>query len=90
MQRLEVSGAVRLIYGSLGVKGLKRVLDNVYWEAPYMGIAGKSSSLNTDGGDDDDDDVDRAGPNKIKTDRQNTFTHLTTTYCNLCYLYNSH
>ena len=25
MQRLEVSGAVRLIYGSLGVKGLKQV-----------------------------------------------------------------
>ena len=25
MQRLEVSGAVRLIYGSLGVKGLSRV-----------------------------------------------------------------
>ena len=30
MQRLEVSGAVRLIYRSLGVKGLITVRDNDY------------------------------------------------------------
>jgi len=29
MQRLEVSGAVRLLYGSLGVKGLKML--SVRW-----------------------------------------------------------
>jgi hypothetical protein len=28
MQRLEVSGAVRLIYGSLGAKGLMNILIN--------------------------------------------------------------
>ena len=28
MQRLEVSGAVRPIYGSLGVKGLSAAIDN--------------------------------------------------------------
>ena len=28
MQRLEVSGAVRPLYGSLGVKGLTRILDH--------------------------------------------------------------
>ena len=28
MQRLEVSGAVRLLYGSLGVKGLINVLND--------------------------------------------------------------
>jgi len=28
MQRLKVSGAVRPLYGSLGVKGLKRTLGN--------------------------------------------------------------
>jgi len=35
MQRLEVSGAVRPIYGSLGVKRLMTILDNYcfghYW-----------------------------------------------------------
>ena len=31
MQRLEVSGAVRLIYGSLGVKGLIKVVENKYY-----------------------------------------------------------
>ena len=31
MQRLEVSGAVRLIYKSLGVKGLSSYEFNVYW-----------------------------------------------------------
>jgi len=31
MQRLEVSGAVRLIYRSLGVKGL-RVVESIVWE----------------------------------------------------------
>jgi len=29
MQRLEVSGAVRLIYKSLGVKGLRAKSDNI-------------------------------------------------------------
>ena len=29
MQRLEVSGAVRTLYGSLGVRGLMTVLDGV-------------------------------------------------------------
>ena len=31
MQRLEVSGAVRPLYGSLGVKGLNKYF-NIWWE----------------------------------------------------------
>ena len=37
MQRLEVSGVVRLIYRSLGVKGLMTILDN-YMFRPLLAI----------------------------------------------------
>jgi hypothetical protein len=32
MQRLEVSGAVRPLYGSLDVKGLMRVIYEIMWK----------------------------------------------------------
>jgi len=39
MQRLEVSGAVRSLYGSLGVKGLIKQRDNLIfnpiWNVPH-------------------------------------------------------
>jgi len=44
MQRLEVSGAVRLIYGSLGVKGLRMVF--VFRRDPHQ-IEGSPTSLST-------------------------------------------
>jgi len=40
MQRLEVSGAVRQLYGSLGVKGLKKhsqiISEQYYSSVPYV------------------------------------------------------
>ena len=39
MQRLEVSGVVRLIYRSLGVKGLMTILNN-YMFRPLLYIVG--------------------------------------------------
>ena len=50
MQRLEVSGAVRPIYGSLGVKRLNEVLcifslrSSCRTEVPYTNISGNSSA----------------------------------------------
>ena len=35
MQRLEVSGAVRLIYRSLGVKGLRKLLQRPQWQYDF-------------------------------------------------------
>ena len=37
MQRLEVSGAVRPLYGSLGVKGLTSALNTGGWPTPRRG-----------------------------------------------------
>ena len=48
MQRLEVSGAVRLIYKSLGVKGLNkkliRVICNVTEVFPYFFLSCKANA----------------------------------------------